>query len=303
MCLKSIVKLNCKALLRFSASTTARTIPKFSLEASMFHKNGENKPYLVPTSLFSTNSKAPKKKEEDGRRISKHADLPLEKKKRPFTKEEDALILQKVEDMGYHNINTWKTLAIELNRDPTFYYNIRRRYNLIISRDTKEVKRFTEEDSNFIITYVEKNGGSKTTWKELAIKLGSLDARTIERHYLTLLKNFVKGKFTNAEDKIILDYVKVHGSNLQTFKNLCKKLNRTNPWSINRRFEHLKNKPSKKPGRWQIEEDIMLMEYFFQVNDRFDQFLNMTNLQTVFNTIIWVFIHSQCLFLGQPKQH
>ena len=55
--------------------------------------------------------------------------------RRGFTKEEDALILQKVEEMGY-GIETWKTLAHELDRDPTLKYLrvIKRRYDLINNR-------------------------------------------------------------------------------------------------------------------------------------------------------------------------
>ena len=110
--------------------------------------------------------------------IKRRCDLLLRRgtgtlQKRFFTKEEDALILQKVEEMGY-GIETWKTLAHELDRDPTPAYLqvIKRRYDLITNRDIKEHKRFTEEDDNFILNYVEKNGESKTTWQELATKFG-----------------------------------------------------------------------------------------------------------------------------------
>ena len=215
--------------------------------------------------------------------IKKRCDLLLRRgtgklQRKSFTKEEDALILQKVEEMGYTNSETWTTLAIELDRDPTYHYVIKTRYDLIIDRDTMDIKRFTEEDSNFIQTYVEKNGKSKTTWQELAIKLGT-DRWTIERRYHNLFKNHVKGAFTKAEDKIILNDVKIHGNNLQTFKNLSKKLNRPLHQEIKRRFEYLQNTPSKKRGPWPIEEDQMLMEHFFQVNDGFHYFQNMTNLQ------------------------
>ena len=183
-----------------------------------------------------------------------------------------------MEEMGYANSETWTTLAIELDRDPTFHKNIKRRYDLIINRNTIETKRFTEEDNDFIQTYVEKNGESKTTWQELAIKFGTDHPESIKRHYNNLLNDYVKGKFTKAEDKIILNDVKIHGNNLQTFKTLCQKLNRPFHMNIRARFEYLQSKPSKKPGPWQIEEDQMLMEHFFQVKDGSNHFQNMTNL-------------------------
>ena len=186
--------------------------------------------------------------------------------RRDFTKEEDALILQKVEEMGY-GIETWKKLAHELDRDPTpnWLNVIKTRYDLITNRDIKEKKRFTEEDDNFILNYVEKNGESKTTWQELVTKLGLDHPQSVENHYHNLLKNYVKGKFTKAEDKVILNDVKIHGDNLQTYKKLCDKLNRPFTNNIRRRFEYLQNKPSTKQGSWEIEEDQMLMEHIFQV--------------------------------------
>ena len=187
---------------------------------------------------------------------------------RGFTKEDDALILQKVEEMGY-GIETWKILAHELDRDPTpaSLHVIKRRYDLITNRDIKENKRFTEEDDNFILNYVEKNGESKTTWQELATKLGLDHPQNVETHYHNLQKKYVKGKFTKVEDQLILNDVKIHGDNLQTYKKLGDKLNRPFINNIRRRFEYLQNKPSKKPGSWEIDEDQMLMEHIFQVHN------------------------------------
>ena len=321
MYLQPILRFSWKAVLRLP---TAHTIPK--LESLQFYNNGMLIPYIKPASLFSTDSKNPKKKEQADKLISKQVKLTFEKKKnesytekqdelilervkkmgydnpetwkslakdlnvksvynikkrcdlllrrgtgklqrKPFTKEEDAVILQKVEEMGYTNSETWTTLAIELDRDPTFHRNIKRRYDLIVNGHTIEKKRFTEEDSNFIQTYVEKNGESKITWQELAIKFGMDHPTAIKDHYNNWLKNYVKGRFTKAEDNIILNDVKIHGNNLQTFKKVGKKLNRSPPSIIRNRFDYLQNMPSKKPGPWQIEEDQMLMEHFFQVND------------------------------------
>ena len=214
---------------------------------------------------------------KDRYNIKRRCDLLLKRgsgerqKSKMYTKEEDALILQKVEEGGYDNIDTWKTLAIELDQDPTFHLNIRRRYDLIINRDTKEAKRLTEEDDNFILTYVEKNGESKTTWQELATKFGVDEPSSIKSHYHQLLENFVKGKYTKEDDEIILNYVKIHGNSFPTFKKLRAKLNRANASDIKRRFEYLQTKPSKRPVPWDIEEDTILIKHFFKVNDQFKQ--------------------------------
>ena len=330
MYLEPILKLNCKVFMLLSAARVVRNMPRSTLESSPIHTNGKIKPDFVPASLFSTDSKRPKKTTQGDKSISKHVNHPFEKKKgepytdkhdtlilervermgydnpetwkslaidfnmkwahsikvrcdlllrrgsgerqtpKRFTKEEDALIIQKLEEMEYDKIETWKTIAIDLGRDPTIHSAIRDRYDLIINRDTKEMKRFTEEDDNFILSYVEKNGESKTTWQELATKFGVDKPRSIKLHYHKLFENFVKGKFTKAEDEIILNYVKIQGNNPQTFKNLSKKLNRELN-NIKPRFEYLQNKPSKRPSPWEIEEDTMLIKHFFKVNDRFKQ--------------------------------
>ena len=38
------------------------------------------------------------------------------KKVRPYTEEEDSIILKRVKEMGYENPQTWKTLSKELDR-------------------------------------------------------------------------------------------------------------------------------------------------------------------------------------------
>ena len=194
--------------------------------------------------------------------------------RRDYTAEEDAIILKRVKEMGYKNIDTWKAIAKELNRDiiqPYYLNHIRNRYDLIISRETKEPKRFSEDDDKLIMRFVKKHGEEKSTWEKLAIKIGMNDqqsARIIQaRHDLLLVKdNVVTGAFTEEEDKIILKDVETYGDNLQTFKDLCKKLNRHNPQTIRGRFEWLQNRPSEPPGAWNFRHDKMLIEHIFQVH-------------------------------------
>ena len=194
--------------------------------------------------------------------------------RRDYTAEEDAIILKRVKEMGYKNIDTWKAIAKELNRDiiqPYYLNHIRNRYDLIISRETKEPKRFSEDDDKLIMRFVKKHGEEKSTWEKLAIKIGMNDqqsARIIQaRHDLLLVKdNVVTGAFTEEEDKIILKDVETYGDNLQTFKELCKKLNRHNPQTIRGRFEWLQNRPSEPPGAWNASQDQMLIEHIFQVH-------------------------------------
>ena len=176
--------------------------------------------------------------------------------------------------MGYSNIDTWKAIAKELDRDiiNTDYLNcIRNRYDLIISRETKEVKRFTEDDDKLIMRFVKKHGEGKSTWEKLAIKLNikhPTSAKTVkDRHDLLVVKDsIVTGAFTAEEDRIIISDVENYGDNLETFKSLCVKLNRRiKPSAIRKRFEWLQDKPSKPKGPWSFSEDHILLQHMLQV--------------------------------------
>ena len=194
--------------------------------------------------------------------------------RRDYTAEEDAIIIKRVKEMGYENVETWKTIAKELNRemiDTQYLIGIRGRYDLIISRDTKEAKRFSEKDDKLIMKFVRKYGEEKSTWEKLAIKLNikhPKSAKTVkDRHDLLVVKDsIVTGAFTAEEDRIIISDVENYGDNLQTFKSLCVKLNRRIvPSNIRKRFEWLQDKPSKPPGPWIFCEDQILIQHMFQV--------------------------------------
>ena len=324
--LQSTLRFSCTVLLKSSTAATTRNIPWCALQSSSFHMDKSIKTHVKKANLFSADSKKTKKNKEDGTKITRKVKSSLEKttwyytkeqdelilarvnkmgydnpntwkslavdfnikspntikrrcdlllrrgsgsrQRRTFTKEEDALILQKVEEMGYGDMKTWKTLAHELDRDPTpsSIQVIKRRYDLIANRNMKGKKNYSEEDDNLILSYVEKNGKSKTTWQELAAKLGMDHPNSIKQHYNLLLENYVKGRFTKKEDKVIVSDVEIHGNNLETFKKLCKKLNRINPNPIKQRFEYLENKPSKKQSHWGINEDQLLMQHILQVH-------------------------------------
>ena len=191
--------------------------------------------------------------------------------KRMYTAEEDAIILKRVKEMGYENIETWQTIAKELNREiiaPQYLNCIRFRYDLIISRDTKEAKRFTEEDDKLIMRFVTRHGEEKSTWEKLAVKLNMKYAYSVQRRYdlLVIKDNIVTGAFTEEEDRMILSEVETYGNKLQTFKYLREKLNRRGSSNIRARFEWLQNKPSKPTGPWSFNEDQILIENIFQVH-------------------------------------
>ena len=75
MYLQPMLRFSCKAVLRLPEAITALPIPK--LEMSGFYNYRMINPYLEPASLFSTDSKKLKKKEQPDKLISKQVKLPF----------------------------------------------------------------------------------------------------------------------------------------------------------------------------------------------------------------------------------
>ena len=108
--LQPMLRFSCKTMLRLPAAITALTIPK--LDSSGIYTYRIINPYLESASLFSTDSKKPKRKEQADKIISKQVKLPFEKKKyEKYTEKQDQLILERVKKMGYDNPETWKSLT------------------------------------------------------------------------------------------------------------------------------------------------------------------------------------------------
>ena len=73
------------------------------------------KTHVKKATLFSADSKKTKKNKEDGTKITKKVKSSLEKTTRYYTKEQDEIILARVNKMGYDNPETWTSLAEEFN--------------------------------------------------------------------------------------------------------------------------------------------------------------------------------------------
>ena len=229
--------------------------------------------YLVQLSYLSTGLTKFKKIQNPP--TTQQDKLETKKQKRTYTKEEDARILALVDEMGFDNPETWKTLAKEFGVDHP--HHIKRRWQLITSRETKDTKRFTKDDDKLILDYVKKNGETKETWIELArivyknLKCNSAiytyEPGCVQRRYIQITTILDKkfGKFSKQEDKMILNEVKKYGNTTDTFRNLAVKLNRPDYNYINRRHDHLINMPSKPPGVWDLEEDKLLLQTLFEV--------------------------------------
>ena len=113
--LQSILRFSCTVLLKSSAVATTRNIPWCAVQSSSFHMDKSIKTHVKKATLFSADSKKTKKNKEDGTKITKKVKSSLEKTTRYYTKEQDEIILARVDKMGYDNPETWKSLAEDFN--------------------------------------------------------------------------------------------------------------------------------------------------------------------------------------------
>ena len=109
--IKPILLLDCKAILR----SPAIRLPRFAVKCPTDPKIKRIVISLQPQSLLSTDSKNTADKKEGIHSISKNLKTPLKRKKRYYTKEEDELIFERVQQFGKDNPETWKSLAKEFN--------------------------------------------------------------------------------------------------------------------------------------------------------------------------------------------
>ena len=134
------------------------------LNSSIFQERGRIKYCLNVSFLFSTDSKTPKGKKDNT--IVKTVDSSLKKRTRQlYTEEDDGLILDRVEQMGCDNPETWKSLANELNdKYPLaglkYPRDVKKRYNLLVLRGSgkHEVRMYTAEEDAIIIKRVKEMG-------------------------------------------------------------------------------------------------------------------------------------------------
>ena len=223
--------------------------------------------HFTPLSLFSIELARNKKVQNTP--IAKNILQHTRKPRRTYTKSEDAVILCMVKNMGFYNPNTWKVLTLELNIDCPVC--IRNRGKLLIRRESneaKEKKRYTEKEDKIIVDYIEANGQTKECLEELKKKLAyDGNAREIKHRYdyITNKKDKKLGKFSEEEDLIILNDVKLLGKSPNTFKKLADKLNRPYPQNIMQRLDRLETMSSKAPIKWNFEDDKTLLKILFEV--------------------------------------
>ena len=111
-------------------------------------------------------------------------------------------------------------------------------------------------------------------WKLILIGTFLAKGLTKVRHVLEVLlkalelanpNNYVKGKFSSEEDKIITQHVEKNGNTPQTFKKLCSELNRSTTSNIKKRYdiyldENRKSPAVKQNKNWSTEEDMILID-------------------------------------------
>lgn len=250
----------------------------FSFVVPIKQKGRRNDPPKIENARRSTTQKG---RRNDPPNI-KNARRSTKQNRRPFTTEEDILILHDFEIQG-DKPETWKNLAKKLGGDPPrTLLTVKRRLELIVHGVTKDKKRFTTEDDKLIIAYIKKHGNNVESWKNLATQFKPTLTHSLHLEFRTYIrfrhrvlltnKQSTSRKFTPEEDELILDYIKRYGDTLETYKTVAKKLGRNYHQAINERHKLLTSNLSKTPLKWSLSDDKNMLEILFKVSLRMERF-------------------------------
>ena len=138
---------------------------------------------------------------------------------------------------------------------------------------TTTLKGYSEADNKYIIQQVKKYGYERKTFVKIAKKLGKKDPNVIKLHYDNYLSQSpkVKGPFSQEEDEKILDYIKVHGRSMKSFKNITEELGRGSLLSVRLRHDKLVSKNEFEINtirkNWELDEDQKLIDHIIRLKN------------------------------------
>ena len=124
-----------------------------------------------------------------------------------------------------------------------------------------------------IVKFVKRYGDNNETFHMLAEELGRSNIRyryrkLCERSRLNPKTKLIRKPFEKSEDKLILDYVGIHGTEPNVFKSLCQTLDRVDWIVIRNRYYRIKANPLNKSdvgkrtrSRFSEEEDKLIIWY------------------------------------------
>jgi hypothetical protein len=159
-----------------------------------------------------------------------------------------------------------------------------------LSSDTSVTKRkytrFSEEEDELIIKFVKIYGDTNETFQLLADELGRGGVqyryrKLAELGFLKSNKKIRRKTFGKSEDKLILDYIKIHGTETNVFKSLAQILDRTDWKSVRNRYYRIKANPLNQSDvekykriPFSEEEDKLIINYietFGQTKETLDR--------------------------------
>ena len=172
------------------------------------------------------------------------------------------------------------------------------------SSNHRNARKYTEEDDELIIEFVNLYGYNDLTFERASCELNRYRGKFVKERYDKLMKErgielpvfekikiHTKKKYTEDEDIIIKDYVMTHGYSIETFKNLSIQLGRPRWDSIRDRFEiitnecdvhedkndELKSLEVKKRKNFTKEEDKRIIDYVKQFGYNLETFRTLAN--------------------------
>ena len=138
---------------------------------------------------------------------------------------------------------------------------------------SKKGKRWTLKEDEVLSQAVQELG--KRNWRKISERVsGRSPVQCLHRWNKILKPGLTKGPWTPAEDEMLTSWVRKHGAS--HWSCCAKAIKGRNGKQCRERWNNILN-PSIKKGSWTYEEDLKIIELYFQMGSKWSQMVPYLN--------------------------
>lgn len=176
--------------------------------------------------------------------------------KSKWTDEEDSKLLSIAEEMQYQD---WDTIARKLLTNRSAYQCFAHFQTRLNTSHNYTKGKWTKEEDEKLLNAIDRTKiGNFIPWTKVANHVSERNPTQVYNRFKKCLDpNLAKGRFTRAEDILVVAGVEVFGCN---YKELSSLLTNRIPSQIRERYETYLLPKTRRIGSWTINEDTKLMK-------------------------------------------
>jgi hypothetical protein len=159
--------------------------------------------------------------------------------------------------------------VLEVKHDPNSLM-VTQQVDITIS---KKGKRWTPKEDEVLSQAVQELG--KRNWRRISERVSGRSAVQCLHRWNKILKpGLTKGPWTPAEDEMLTSWVSKHGAS--HWSSCAKAIKGRNGKQCRERWNNILS-PSIKKGSWTYEEDLRIIELYFQIGSKWSQMVSHLN--------------------------